>query len=158
VRSRVILTYPELIFCLAACAPAVTVTVTSTVCATPGLSVPVPPASSYKVPPPAPITSVESTATAPLNGHPSEVLTSGVPPVESGVPSSGKPATPSGGVHSSVASAPGTTPAPSSTAEMTGPSPTTQVPQSISTDGAVIGAGMGSLLLAFANVAVAVVA
>jgi hypothetical protein len=41
---------------------------------------------------------------------------------------------------------------------MTGPSPTTQVPQSISSDGAVIGAGMGSLLLAFANVAVAVVA
>ncbi|KAF1929042.1 uncharacterized protein M421DRAFT_145102 [Didymella exigua CBS 183.55] len=86
------------------CVAPFTVTVTETVCGTPGVPVHTPPAApSYEAPPPPPappVTSVESTATAPLSGPPVDTATvvppsppaeTGVPPAETSVPPVGPP-------------------------------------------------------------------
>ncbi|KAF9701228.1 hypothetical protein EKO04_000739 [Ascochyta lentis] len=163
-----------------ACVAPVTVTVTETVCGTPGVPVHTPPvAPSYEAPPPppAPVTSVESTATAPLSGPPSEPATviPPAPPAETGVPSVGVPpvvpssgvipssgVAPSSSVKLSTASVPGTTTAPSSTAAVTHPSASTSIPETVSTAGAVLPTpyfGLGSLVAAGAvfNAAMAVI-
>ncbi|KAJ4313987.1 hypothetical protein N0V94_006671 [Neodidymelliopsis sp. IMI 364377] len=158
-----------------ACVAPVTVTVTEIVCGTPGVPIHTPPAVSYEAPPPPPappVTSIESTATAPLSGPPSDTATviPPAPPAETdvppAVPSSGAapspPIAPPSGTQSSTASAPGMTTATSSTAVVTSPSASTSAPETVSTAGAVLPTpylGLGSLIVAGAvvNAAMAIV-
>ncbi|KAJ4412738.1 hypothetical protein N0V91_000500 [Didymella pomorum] len=143
------------------CVAPVTVTVTETVCGTPGVPVYTPPATpSYEAPPPPPallVTSVESTATAPVNGPPvnTGTLVPPAPPADTGVPPVGPPPVvsttvvvpstgvpPSSGVKTSFTSAPVSSPikssAPSSTDADTATASTSTRPSEVSTAGAVM--------------------
>ncbi|KAH7378770.1 hypothetical protein BKA66DRAFT_142507 [Pyrenochaeta sp. MPI-SDFR-AT-0127] len=114
-----------------------TVTITVSECATkPSNPAPTPPGSF--LPPAPPATSVESTATAPLNSNPPvpEVPSSGAPNAPS---NPGVPVAPSSNVvPSSTVSFPGTTLAPSSTAANNRPSSVTSAPATVSTAGAAL--------------------
>ncbi|KAJ4384522.1 hypothetical protein N0V86_000121 [Didymella sp. IMI 355093] len=168
-----------------ACVVPVTVTVTETVCGTPGVPVNTPPAApSYEAPPPPPappVTSVESTATAPVSGPPVDTATvvPPAPPADTGVPPVGPPpvvpttivvpstgVAPSSGAMTSVTSAPVTSGAHSSAHSFTGgntPATSTSLrPSEVSTAGAIVAMptvylGLGSLFAAGAA-AMAVIA
>ncbi|KAJ8109010.1 hypothetical protein OPT61_g7769 [Boeremia exigua] len=170
-----------------ACVAPVTVTVTETVCGTPGVPIHTPPvASSYEAPPPpsdVSATSVESTATPPLSSPavdtatvvppapPAETVVPPAPPAETGVP----PAVPSGvaptsrasssgvapstGINTSASSVPGTT---TVRPTATPPSSSASPPAEVSDAAAILAVpasyfGLGSLFVAGAA-AMAVVA